>query len=132
MRRWPVPSRHDRSTRTANGDPSMKAIPKVAALVAALVAAVGVLVTLTATHASAALPATSPQTPLAAAGQQPPGGVAGIEAPIINWSDAGDGYQKARIAVPLDYADPNGRKFHLNAVRLPASDPERRMGSIFF
>ncbi len=97
-----------------------------------LVASVGVLVILSVTQTTAVGAASNPQGPVAVADPQPPGGVPGVEVPVIAWSEAGDGYQQARIAVPSDYAHPEGPKFHLNAVRLPASDPEKRLGSIFF
>ena len=46
------------------------------------------------------------------------------------WSDCEDGFECARVAVPLDYADPGGETIELALVRLPAADPAQRIGSL--
>jgi pimeloyl-ACP methyl ester carboxylesterase len=61
----------------------------------------------------------------------PTGGVPGVRVPTIEWADAGDGYQQATALVPYDYARPRGRTLGLHLVRLPASDPAHRIGSLF-
>src|SRR3954447_14341723 len=61
----------------------------------------------------------------------PTGGVPGVRVPTIEWADAGDGYQQATAQVPYDYARPRGRTLGLHLVRLPASDPAHRIGSLF-
>ena len=38
----------------------------------------------------------------------------------------------ARIAVPLSYSDPSGRKIYLGLVRHPAATPRKRIGTLFF
>ena len=63
--------------------------------------------------------------------EPPPGGVPGVRVPVLRWADAGDGYQKTDAAVPYDYADPQGRTFRLHLVRLPASDPAHKIGTLF-
>ncbi|MBO4270838.1 alpha/beta hydrolase [Microbispora triticiradicis] len=45
-----------------------------------------------------------------------------------DWSDCGDGFQCARIQVPLDYTKPSGERIELSAIRLPASGT--RAGSL--
>ena len=52
--------------------------------------------------------------------------------PTLDWTDCGDGFQCATARVPLDYDHPHGAKISLALIRLPASDPARRIGSIFF
>ncbi len=85
---------------------------------------------LTAACSAAAEPASS--SPAAAAATDlPPGGVPGVPVPVIEWQDAGDGYQEATAAVPFDYADPGGRSLDLHLVRLPAADPAQRIGTLF-
>ncbi len=85
---------------------------------------------LTAACSAAAEPASS--SPAAAAATDlPPGGVPGVRVPVIEWQDAGDGYQEATAAVPYDYADPRGRSLDLHLVRLPAADPAQRIGTLF-
>jgi len=51
--------------------------------------------------------------------------------PTIRWSNAGDGYQQAYASVPYDYAHPRGKTFRLKLVRLPATNPAHRIGSLF-
>lgn len=45
-----------------------------------------------------------------------------------DWSDCGDGFQCARIQVPLDYTKPSGERIEISAIRLPASG--KRAGSL--
>jgi pimeloyl-ACP methyl ester carboxylesterase len=52
--------------------------------------------------------------------------------PTLDWTDCGDGFQCATARVPLDYDHPHGAKISLALIRLPAGDPARRIGSIFF
>jgi pimeloyl-ACP methyl ester carboxylesterase len=42
----------------------------------------------------------------------------------------GKNLECARLTVPLDYANPNGRTITLGLIRRPASQPERRIGSL--
>lgn len=46
----------------------------------------------------------------------------------VSWSDCGQGFQCARIAVPLDYDDPDGEQIEISVVRLPATGD--RIGSL--
>jgi pimeloyl-ACP methyl ester carboxylesterase len=51
----------------------------------------------------------------------------------IAWSECADGaegWQCATLAVPLDYAKPDGPTIDLALTRLPASDPVRRIGPL--
>src|SRR4051794_37048671 len=61
----------------------------------------------------------------------PAGGVPGVPVPTIEWADAGDGYQQATAQVPYDYARPRGEAMGLHLVRLPATDPAHRIGTLF-
>lgn len=40
-------------------------------------------------------------------------------------------YECANVPVPLDYDKPNGAKISISMVRLPALDPDNRIGSVF-
>ncbi|MCU7727779.1 alpha/beta hydrolase [Actinoplanes sp. KI2] len=55
----------------------------------------------------------------ASAGNGPPG-----------WSDCGNGFQCATVPAPLDYDHPRGAQIALSLIRLPASDPAHRIGSL--
>jgi pimeloyl-ACP methyl ester carboxylesterase len=51
----------------------------------------------------------------------------------IAWSECADGaegWQCATLAVPIDYAQPDGPTVDLALTRLPASDPARRIGPL--
>jgi pimeloyl-ACP methyl ester carboxylesterase len=48
----------------------------------------------------------------------------------LRWQRCSGRFQCARLLVPLDYRDPAGRQFSLPVIRLPATDPSRRIGSI--
>ena len=51
--------------------------------------------------------------------------------PVLTWSDCGDGLQCATAAVPLDYDRPADEQITLALARRPATDPARRLGSLF-
>lgn len=44
---------------------------------------------------------------------------------------AGGGLQCARVAVPLNWSQPDGRTISLSVIRRPASKPAQRIGSLF-
>jgi pimeloyl-ACP methyl ester carboxylesterase len=50
----------------------------------------------------------------------------------IVWRSCGRRLQCARVRVPLDWAHPSGRKISLVVIRYLASQPGRRVGSLFF
>ena len=47
-----------------------------------------------------------------------------------SWTPCRDGFQCATVQVPLDYDRPAGTKISLSLIRLPASSPQRRIGSL--
>ncbi|MDR8408287.1 alpha/beta hydrolase [Nonomuraea sp. 3-1Str] len=46
----------------------------------------------------------------------------------LAWSGCGDGFQCAKLAVPLDHADPGGERIRISVIRLPATGD--RIGSL--
>jgi pimeloyl-ACP methyl ester carboxylesterase len=48
----------------------------------------------------------------------------------IAWKACRDGFQCATVRVPLDYDTPGGTTISLALIRLPAGDPNRRIGSL--
>jgi pimeloyl-ACP methyl ester carboxylesterase len=50
--------------------------------------------------------------------------------PVLSWTDCGGGFQCATAQVPLDYERPRGRAISIALIRLPASDPAHRIGSL--
>jgi pimeloyl-ACP methyl ester carboxylesterase len=50
----------------------------------------------------------------------------------LDWRTCGRTLECAKLEVPLDYANAAGKTIELALVRRPASDPERRLGSLVF
>ncbi len=65
----------------------------------------------------------------AGAHAEPPASTPAADAPgALAWTACGDGaegWECATLAVPLDYAHPDGTTIDLAVTRLPASDPAR-------
>src|SRR3954467_1860617 len=53
------------------------------------------------------------------------------DAAPLNWRACDDGFQCATAHVPLDYDTPAGSTLSLALIRLPATDSEHRIGSLF-
>ena len=70
-----------------------------------------------------------------AAAQRPAGGATAALKPTVQWGACSHGipaqFQCAAEPVPLDYRHPAGPKISLALMRLPASDPSERIGSLF-
>jgi pimeloyl-ACP methyl ester carboxylesterase len=47
------------------------------------------------------------------------------------WESCADGFECARLSVPLDYTQPHGNHLSVAVTRLLARDPARRIGSLF-
>jgi pimeloyl-ACP methyl ester carboxylesterase len=60
-----------------------------------------------------------------------PAGASRPPVPTLTWADCGDGAQCATAKVPLDYARPYGPKIEIALARTRATDPSRRIGSLF-
>jgi pimeloyl-ACP methyl ester carboxylesterase len=79
-------------------------------------------------------PATSTTAP--AGGTTSPGGGTGATrtteagAPALAWKSCGETFQCARLAVPLDHAQPTGPTIELALIRRPARKPAQRIGSL--
>lgn len=50
--------------------------------------------------------------------------------PGLTWSDCDGGFECAQLDVPVDYNDLSGATLTLALARRPATDPERRIGSL--
>ncbi len=51
--------------------------------------------------------------------------------PALNWTDCESGFSCATARVPLDYAHPQDRAIDLAVIKLPATDPAHRIGTLF-
>lgn len=54
--------------------------------------------------------------------------------PSIDWQPCGEafpGFECAVVTVPLDYDEPSGETIELALARLPAADPDQRIGTLF-
>ena len=59
-----------------------------------------------------------------------PATIAGYDAQKLTWRPCHNGFQCARLLVPFDYQRPGWRRFSLPVIKLPASDPAHRIGSL--
>jgi pimeloyl-ACP methyl ester carboxylesterase len=60
----------------------------------------------------------------------PPATMAGYYHQKLRWQPCDKGFQCARLLVPVDYQRPAWRRFSLPVIRLRATDPARRIGSL--
>ena len=67
---------------------------------------------------------------LALAAAAPPA-AAQAPVPVLEWRGCGGGFQCARAAVPLDHVRPAAGTIRLALIRKPATDPARRLGTLF-
>ena len=63
-------------------------------------------------------------------GSAAPSTLAGYYAQRLDWQPCDNGFECARLLVPFDYGRPDGRRFSLPVVKLPASGPSRRIGAM--
>jgi pimeloyl-ACP methyl ester carboxylesterase len=68
-------------------------------------------------------------TPGAGAAAEPTT-LAGYYAQRLDWQPCDDGFECAQLVVPFDYARPDWRRFTLPVIKLPASDPSKRIGAL--
>ncbi|MBA2495527.1 MAG: alpha/beta fold hydrolase [Acidimicrobiia bacterium] len=81
--------------------------------------------------AAAAGPTTSPgPTDPAAPADAPAGSLGGFTPAPVAWEDCGDGMECASMAVPLDYDDAAGPSIELALLRIPAREPDQRIGTL--
>jgi pimeloyl-ACP methyl ester carboxylesterase len=59
-----------------------------------------------------------------------PDTLAGYDAQKLRWSSCHHSFQCTRLLVPFDYQRPAWRRFSLPVIRLPATDPQARIGSL--
>ena len=53
------------------------------------------------------------------------------DTPTLSWADCGDGFLCATAVVPLNYNRPSDEQIDLAVIKLPATDPGRRIGTLF-
>ena len=58
-----------------------------------------------------------------------PATLAAYYAQHLDWQPCDGGFQCAELVVPFDYAKPDGPRFTLPVVKLPAADPAHRIGA---
>jgi pimeloyl-ACP methyl ester carboxylesterase len=55
-----------------------------------------------------------------------------VPVPELAWVPCQGGFECATATVPLDYTDPDGRTISLAVARLPAANPDQKIGTLFF
>src|ERR1700722_1018551 len=81
--------------------------------------------------ALAACAAAAPTPTVAATPAAPPASAA-PQFPVLHWRSCYGGVQCATARVPLSYRDPRGAAISIAVVRHLATDPARRVGTLFF
>ena len=104
--------------RVAGRFPRPAAVSAAAVLLAAVLAPAGCSAAAL-TRAAAATPAVGP-------------GPAAPPVPVLHWRSCYGGFQCATARVPLSYRDPRGAAISIAVVRHLATDPARRVGTLFF
>ncbi|MFD7025676.1 alpha/beta hydrolase [Promicromonospora sukumoe] len=108
--------------------PTRRTRPPHAALrIATVLAAVSLAVSGCASGPGAAITASAASTVPTTPDATPP-------APTpdpVDWAECGPNLDCATVEVPLEYAEPDGEQVALSVVRHRATDPDRRIGSLF-
>jgi pimeloyl-ACP methyl ester carboxylesterase len=100
-------------------------------LAAGLAAAAAVALAGCSTSGHPSAPAASiPPAPIAAPAGPPPTTLAGYYAQKLRWVPCDQVFQCTRLLVPFDYSRPAGRRFSLPVIKLPASNPAKRIGAL--
>ncbi len=79
---------------------------------------------------SSAAPSPQASAPIAEPPGPPPATLAGYYAQKLHWQSCNKGFQCARLLVPFDYHRPAWRRFSLPVIRLAATGPAQRIGSL--
>ncbi|MGZ8738755.1 MAG: alpha/beta hydrolase [Nocardioides sp.] len=69
-------------------------------------------------------------TPEPGASDSPDPALAQFYAQELTWEECRGPFYCATVTVPLDYAEPDGETIDLALLKAPASDPDRRIGSL--
>ncbi|RKN04850.1 alpha/beta hydrolase [Streptomyces radicis] len=106
--------------------PRQARVSPVSLRIAAVPAAAALALTWLAGGSGTAATAT-PEDPAAVSGPSVP---ASFPDPV-DWEECGTGLDCATVEVPLEYTDPEGERIPLAVTRHRATDPDRRIGSLF-
>ncbi len=73
-------------------------------------------------------PTTTGSSPATGSGEETT--TTGAAVGSLDWEQCGADTECATLVVPLDYADPGSRTIEIALIRVPAGDPDHRIGSI--
>ena len=104
--------------------------PRRALAAAALATAAVLALASCSTSEPVASPSPSPSTPAATPSAPPAVDLQPYYSQQVRWEGCGGDFQCATVKVPLDYANPAAGDVSLAVIRLPASDPGARVGSL--
>ncbi len=119
-----------RSLGRVRGRPAGACLPLAGALLAGLLASGCSPSAAPPQGSGASAAATDPDGPPTAPAGPPPVTLAGYDAQKLRWRPCNNGFQCARLLVPFDYRRPGWRRFSLPVIRLPATSPRNRIGSL--
>jgi pimeloyl-ACP methyl ester carboxylesterase len=114
--------------RPAQSVPPADPVRRRGGRAAVVAVALGALLLAGCTGASA--PVAPPPPPQSGSTVPPTPSLTAYYAQRPAWRDCQNGFQCATVRVPIDYADPGGGQLTLHLIRLPATDPAHRIGSL--
>jgi pimeloyl-ACP methyl ester carboxylesterase len=119
---------------TSTKDLSFISLPRARRLFLPVAGALAVALTLSSCviSPSGRSQARTPDPAQKSAAQVPPSGAAALAKfykQDLTWSPCGDN-QCAKLTVPVDYARPDGATMQLSVLKVPSTDPAKRIGSL--
>jgi len=118
---------------TSAGDTSFIGVPQARRSLLLTVGALAVALSVSGcVGGSDASPTRTPDPARKSAAQVPPTGSPGLAkfyTQDLAWSECGQN-QCARLSVPIDYANPSAGTIRLSVLKVPSTDPDKRIGSL--
>jgi pimeloyl-ACP methyl ester carboxylesterase len=117
---------------TSTGEIPVRQVRRTRRLVTTSAAALAVVLSITGCVVSPKVATKTPSPAQRSAAQLPPPGQATLTKfykQSLTWSDCGTN-QCAQLTVPIDYTRPDGATIQLSLLKVPATDPSQRIGSL--
>jgi pimeloyl-ACP methyl ester carboxylesterase len=118
---------------TSTGDIPFIARPHGRRLVLSLAGALAVALTISGCVSDGSTQVKPPSPAQKSAAQVPPSGLVSLSKfykQDLAWSDCAGQNRCAKLTVPIDYAHPEGGTIQLSVIKVPSTNPSRRIGSL--
>lgn len=117
---------------TSTGDTPFIHAPRTRRLLLSMAGSLAVMLTISGCVVTPSGQANTPSPAQKSAAQVPPTGEASLAKfykQNLAWSSCGNN-QCAKLTVPIDYAHPDGATIQLSLLKVPSTDPSKRIGSL--